>query len=202
MGITPSCIPLPPVAGGSSSSSSTACKIIHVDGTVTRLARPVRASELMVDYPGQFICDSGRLAVGCRVPGVAADELLEPRRAYFLLPMDMLYSVLTDEEMAALSSFHAATAATSSWKRIATGRRRDGSHGGRSSEPTDDDDDESDGGARFFPVLSLQLHAAPDAAAAAAAGVKPSTGAGAGVRRHRSWHPRLEAIDEVPCTGG
>lgn len=202
MGITPSCIPLAPVAGG---SSSTACKIIHVDGTVTRLARPVRASELMVDYPGQFVCDSGRLAVGCRVPGVAADELLEPRRAYFLLPMDMLYSVLTDEEMAALSSFHAATAASSSWKRIATGggRRRDGSHGGRSSEPTDHEgDDGSDDGARFFPVLSLQLHAAPDAAAAAAtAGVKPS-GGGGGVRRHRSWHPRLEAIDEVPCTGG
>uniref|UniRef100_A0A0D3EJ15 Uncharacterized protein n=1 Tax=Oryza barthii TaxID=65489 RepID=A0A0D3EJ15_9ORYZ len=156
MGITPSCIPLAPVAGG---SSSTACKIIHVDGTVTRLPRPVRASELMVDYPGQFVCDSGRLAVGCRVPGVAADELLEPRHAYFLLPMDMLYSVLTDEEMAALSSFHAATAASSS----STPRRT--------------------------------------AAAAAAAGVKPS-GGGGGVKRHRSWHPRLEAIDEVPCTGG
>ncbi|XP_006643711.1 uncharacterized protein LOC102702883 [Oryza brachyantha] len=193
MGITPSCIPLAPVAGGGSSSSSTACKIIHVDGTVTRLARPVRASELMVDYPGQFVCDSGRLAVGCRVPGVAADELLEPRRAYFLLPMDMLYSVLTDEEMVALSSFHAATAATSSWKRIATGRSRDGSHG-RSSEPTDDDEMMSDDGGKFFPVLSLQLQA-PDAAAAG--GVKPSGGA-AGMRRNRSWHPRLEAIDEVP----
>ncbi|OEL38843.1 hypothetical protein BAE44_0000135, partial [Dichanthelium oligosanthes] len=59
------------------------------------LARPVRASELMLDHPGQFVCDSGRLAVGCRVPGVAADELLRPRHAYFLLPMDMLYSVLT-----------------------------------------------------------------------------------------------------------
>ncbi|KAF0918345.1 hypothetical protein E2562_023516 [Oryza meyeriana var. granulata] len=192
MGITPSCIPLAPVAGGSSSSSSTACKIIHVDGTVTRLARPVRASELMVDYPGQFVCDSGRLAVGCRVPGVAADELLEPRRAYFLLPMDMLYSVLTDEEMAALSSFHVATAAMSSWKRIATGRRSNGSHG-RSSEPTDHDDDDSDG-AKFFPVLSLQLQAAPDAATA---GVKSSGGAGMR-RQYRTWQPKLDAIDEVP----
>ncbi|EAZ10340.1 hypothetical protein OsJ_00176 [Oryza sativa Japonica Group] len=181
MGITPSCIPLAPVAGG---SSSTACKIIHVDGTVTRLARPVRASELMVDYPGQFVCDSGRLAVGCRVPGVAADELLEPRRAYFLLPMDMLYSVLTDEEMAALSSFHAATAASSSWKRIATGfgRRPHGSHGGRIQR--------ADGSRRrrrkrrwrpgFFPVVSLEgSRTGRKAAAAAAAGVKPSRERGA-----------------------
>ncbi|OEL13264.1 hypothetical protein BAE44_0025716 [Dichanthelium oligosanthes] len=32
--------------------------------------------------------------------------------------MDMLYSVLTAEEMAALSNSHAATAAASAWKRI------------------------------------------------------------------------------------
>ncbi|KAG8046168.1 hypothetical protein GUJ93_ZPchr0008g13545 [Zizania palustris] len=191
MGITPSCMLLAPVAGGSSSSSSSAaCKIIHMDGRVTRLARPVRASELMLDHPGQFVCDSGRLAVGCRVPGVAADELLEPRRAYFLLPMDMLYSVLTDEEMAALPSFHATTGATSSWKRIAVDLRRNGSHHGGSAGPTEDDD--SDGGAKFFPVLGLQLHETEDAAA----GVKSS--GGAGMRRHRSWQPRMDTIEEAP----
>ncbi|KAL5222811.1 hypothetical protein ABZP36_027524 [Zizania latifolia] len=180
---------LAPVAG-SSSSSSAACKIIHMDGRVTRLARPVRASELMLDYPGQFVCDSGRLAVGCRVPGVAADELLEPRRAYFLLPMDMLYSVLTDEEMAALPSFHAATGATSSsWKRIAADRRN-GNHRGGSGGPTEDGDSD---GARFLPVLGLQLHEAEDAAA----GVK-SSGGGAGMRRHRSWQPRMDTIEEAP----
>ncbi|KAL5229328.1 hypothetical protein ABZP36_017593 [Zizania latifolia] len=191
MGITPSCMPLAPVAGGSASASaSAACKIIHTDGTVTRLASPVRASELMLDHPGQFVCDSGRLAVGCRVPGVAADELLEPRRAYFLLPMDMLYSVLTDEEMAALSSFHAATA-TSSWKRIATGRRS-GSHHGRSGSGGSITDDNDSGGAKFFPVLGLQPHPAADATA----GVKSSSCAG--IRRHRPWQPRLDTIEEVP----
>uniref|UniRef100_A0A0D9UW62 DUF4228 domain-containing protein n=1 Tax=Leersia perrieri TaxID=77586 RepID=A0A0D9UW62_9ORYZ len=202
MGITPSCIPLAPVAGGSSSSSSsTACKIIHVDGTVTRLARPVRASEVMGDHPGQFVCDSGRLAVGCRVPGVAADELLQPRRAYFLLPMDMLYSVLTDEEMAALSAFHAATASTSSWKRIATGnhhrRRHDRDNGdSRSGEPTteDDEDDDKD---KFFPVLSLQLQSLPDAVAGGGGGGIKSSGGGMR-RQYRNWQPRLDAIDEVP----
>ncbi|KAG8053602.1 hypothetical protein GUJ93_ZPchr0001g29513 [Zizania palustris] len=132
-------------------------------------------------------------AAGCRVPGVAADELLEPRRAYFLLPMDMLYSVLTDEEMAALSIFHAATA-TSSWKRIATGRRNVSHHGirsgsggrGRGSTTDDDDDDDDSGGAKFFPVLGLQPHHP----------VKSSSCAG--IRRHRPWQPRLDTIEEVP----
>jgi hypothetical protein len=32
--------------------------------------------------------------------------------------MDILYSMLTDEEIAVLSESHAATAATSTWKRI------------------------------------------------------------------------------------
>ncbi|KAG8055972.1 hypothetical protein GUJ93_ZPchr0001g30068 [Zizania palustris] len=36
----------------------------------------------------------------------------------------MLYSVLTDEEMAALPSFHTTTVASSSWKRIAVFTRR------------------------------------------------------------------------------
>src|SRR5947207_13649440 len=137
MGNTTSCIPLAPAGGGCSSTSSAATKVIHADGTVTRLARPVRASDLMRDHPGQFVCDSALLAVGCRVPGVAADELLQPRRAccYFLLPMDMLYSVLTDDEMAALSESHAAAAAASLWRRITTARVRDHGRGGASSRP-------------------------------------------------------------------
>ncbi|XP_062208314.1 uncharacterized protein LOC133909775 [Phragmites australis] len=192
MGNTPSCIPLVP-GGGCSPSLSTTTKVIHADGTVTRLARPVRASKLMLDHPGQFVCDSGRLAVGCRVPGVAADELLQPRRAYFLLPMDMLYSVLTDEEMAALSEFHAATAAASSWKRITTAHGRDHDRSASSSAK-----DSCNDGARVYPMLGL-LEADLGAAQPkrAAAGVNKSSGA-AVLRRHRSWQPALDTIEEVP----
>ena len=206
MGNKPSCIPLPPVPG-TPAATSTSCKVIHPDGRVTRLPRPVRASELMLDHPGKFVCDACRLAVGCRVPGVAADELLQPRRAYFLLPIDMLYSVLTEDEMAALSaaSHGALAAASSAWKRIvitATTTRRRGGHGQSNGAS-------SDGGAasgnRVFPVVGLlQLHGdhgssggAPAGYAAAAAGVK-SGGAGTALRRHRSWKPVLEPIDEAP----
>ncbi|CAL9203055.1 unnamed protein product, partial [Musa hybrid cultivar] len=76
---------------------------IRVVNGIAQYVRSVRAAELMVDNPGQFVCDSDHLDVGCRNPGLAADEELERRRLYFLLPMDMLFSVLTEEEMAALS---------------------------------------------------------------------------------------------------
>ncbi|KAG1330593.1 hypothetical protein COCNU_02G005610 [Cocos nucifera] len=73
------------------------------NGGVEQYVHSVRAAELMVENPGQFVCDANYLKVGCRVPGLVADKELEPRRLYFLLPMDMLYSVLTEEEMASIS---------------------------------------------------------------------------------------------------
>ncbi|TKW13164.1 hypothetical protein SEVIR_5G081300v4 [Setaria viridis] len=208
MGNNPSCIPLAPVGGrGCASSAAAATKVIHADGTVTRLARPVRASELMLDHPGQFVCDSGRLAVGCRVPGVAADELLRPRHAYFLLPMDMLYSVLTDEEMAALSESHAATAAASAWKRItftaaAAHRGARDRHDRRSASGGSTKDGCSGDSARVYPMLGL-LEAAGDLTAdnkpeSRAGAGKSSGGSGAGLRRHRAWQPVLDTIEEVP----
>ncbi|KAF7026951.1 hypothetical protein CFC21_039032 [Triticum aestivum] len=197
MGNKPACMSLAPAAGSASASASSGgggCKVIHADGRVTRLARPVRASELMLDHPGKFVCDACRLAVGCRVPGVAADELLQPRRAYFLLPMDMLYSVLTDDEMAALAaaSHGAATAATAAWRRIVvtTTRRRRGGGRGASSRQSNGD------AGRVFPVVGLlQLQDAP--AGHPTIGVKPS-GAGVGLRRLRSWRPVLDTIEEAP----
>ncbi|XP_044352662.1 uncharacterized protein [Triticum aestivum] len=201
MGNKPACMSLAPVPGSASASSGGGCKVIHADGRVTRLARPVRASELMLDHPGKFVCDACRLAVGCRVPGVAADELLQPRRAYFLLPMDMLYSVLTDDEMAALAaaSHGAATAATAAWRRIVvttTRRRRGGnsSNGcrGASSRPSNGD------AGRVFPVVGLlQLQDAPAGHPTSGAGAK-SSGTTVGLRRLRSWQPVLDTIEEAP----
>ncbi|KAG9449056.1 hypothetical protein H6P81_009021 [Aristolochia fimbriata] len=79
-------------------------KVAFRDGRVEEYRRPLKAAELMLDNPRHFVCDSGSLRVGCRVPGLSADEELEPRRLYLLLPMDMLFSVLTNEEMSYLLS--------------------------------------------------------------------------------------------------
>ncbi|CAK9158644.1 unnamed protein product [Ilex paraguariensis] len=78
-------------------------KVLSSDGTLEIYTRPVKAAELMLENPGRFICDSGHLKVGHRIPGLSADDDLERRQLYFLLPMEMLYSVLTNEEKITLT---------------------------------------------------------------------------------------------------
>lgn len=78
-------------------------KVMFLDGRLESYTKPVRAAELMVEYPGQFVCDSSYLKVGHRIHGLLADEELERRKFYFLLPMELLYSVLTHEEMSSLN---------------------------------------------------------------------------------------------------
>ncbi|XP_052180405.1 uncharacterized protein LOC127793744 [Diospyros lotus] len=95
MGNAASCAP--------SMISSGVVKVLLSDGRLEIYTRPVKAAELMLENPSQFICDAGHLKVGHRIPGLLADEELERRQFYFLLPMEMLYSVLTHEEFTSLS---------------------------------------------------------------------------------------------------
>ncbi|KAF6172324.1 hypothetical protein GIB67_024946 [Kingdonia uniflora] len=78
-------------------------KVLLSNGRVETYTRGVKAVELMLDNPRQFVCDLDSLKVSQRISGVGADEELERHRMYILLPIDMLYSVLTDEEMGFLS---------------------------------------------------------------------------------------------------
>lgn len=78
-------------------------KVLSMDGRIETYTRPVKAAELMVENPGQFVCESTSLKVGNRIQGLSADEELEKRQLYLLLPMDLLYSVLTFEEMSSLT---------------------------------------------------------------------------------------------------
>ncbi|PIA45074.1 hypothetical protein AQUCO_01700547v1 [Aquilegia coerulea] len=95
MGNTASCAPL--------SLNGGVIKVLFKDDTVQVLTKPVKAVELMLEHPRHFVCDSNDLKVGHRIPGLAADEELERRHLYFILPIEMLYSVLTNDEMDALS---------------------------------------------------------------------------------------------------
>ncbi|KAA3459723.1 Carbamoyl-phosphate synthase large chain [Gossypium australe] len=96
MGNAVSCAPSIISGGG-------AVKVVFPNGNIQMYTKSVKAADLMVENPGQFVCDSGGLKVGFRVHGLTADEELERRRLYFLLPMELLYSVLTEEEMSCLS---------------------------------------------------------------------------------------------------
>ncbi|XP_004503263.1 uncharacterized protein [Cicer arietinum] len=78
-------------------------KVLLLNGRIETYTKPIRAAELMVEYTGQFVCDSSYLKVGHRIQGLLADEELERRKFYFLLPMELLYSVLTHEEMSSLN---------------------------------------------------------------------------------------------------
>ncbi|GMH03928.1 hypothetical protein Nepgr_005767 [Nepenthes gracilis] len=96
MGNAASCAP--------SIASNGAIKVLKWDGRIEAYTRPVKAEELMLEHPEQFVCDPSSLQVGHRIPGLPADDELEFRRLYFLLPTEMLYSVLTREEMGQLTS--------------------------------------------------------------------------------------------------
>ncbi|KAI3443265.1 uncharacterized protein J3R85_000192 [Psidium guajava] len=85
------------------SSGSSVAKVLSSDGKMQIYTRPIRAAELMLENQGQFLCNSSTLRVGHRIHGLSADEELELRCFYFLLPMELLYSVLTYEEMSALT---------------------------------------------------------------------------------------------------
>ncbi|XVF09440.1 hypothetical protein REPUB_Repub07fG0092700 [Reevesia pubescens] len=83
--------------------SSGVVKVLFPDGSMQIYTKPVKVADLMLENPGQFVCDSSSLKVGYRIHGLTADEVLERRQLYFLLPMELLYSVLTHEEMSCLT---------------------------------------------------------------------------------------------------
>ncbi|PIN07327.1 hypothetical protein CDL12_20111 [Handroanthus impetiginosus] len=85
-------------------TSGGVVKVLSSDGRLLIYTRePMKAAEIMLANPGQFLCESSNLKVGQRIPGITAEEELERGQVYFLLPMDMLYSVLTSEELKGLN---------------------------------------------------------------------------------------------------
>ncbi|XP_074265519.1 uncharacterized protein LOC141587958 [Silene latifolia] len=85
------------------SGSNWATKVLTWEGNLEIHSTPVKAVELMLDNPGKFLCHSNALQVGHRISGLLADDELECRQLYFLLPMGMLYSILTQEEVSHLN---------------------------------------------------------------------------------------------------
>ncbi|KAJ7970258.1 DUF4228 domain protein [Quillaja saponaria] len=152
--------------------SNRVTKVLFLDGRLVSYTRPIKAAELMVENLGQFVCESSNLKVGDRIQGLLADEELEKRQFYFLLPMELLYSVLTHEEL-------------SSFKYRASRAMK---HGNLNNL------------AKIFPVFSefcmftsvsktLDIHS-------------PLISEPEPVERYskqRSWRPALETIDETPC---
>lgn len=169
MGNSASCAP--------SMASNGAAKVLSLDGKLQSFAKPVKAAELMIEHSGKFLCDSSDLKVGHRIQGLLPDEDLEWRRLYFLLPMDLLYSVLTLEEMSSLTF-------------IATKALKHGN---------------SSGFGRIFPVLMSELCISPaDVNRLKLEDGDRENQSSKAVQRliskQRSWKPALETIAETSCT--
>jgi len=56
----------------------------------------------MLDNPQHFVCHANGLQIGRRINPLTADEELELGNLYFLVPMPMLHSLLSETDMAAL----------------------------------------------------------------------------------------------------
>ncbi|KAF3787046.1 hypothetical protein EJ110_NYTH23332 [Nymphaea thermarum] len=97
MGNYMSCSPIPFI------SSSRGVRVLSADGRVEKYGKPVKAAELMLQNPYHFICDARRLQAGRRIPAVEADQELKKQRLYFLLPVELLYAVLSRREIESLS---------------------------------------------------------------------------------------------------
>ncbi|KAK8521408.1 hypothetical protein V6N13_077513 [Hibiscus sabdariffa] len=167
MGNAASCAP-------SITSSGGAVKVVFPDGSLQIYTKPVKAADLMVENPGHFVCDSGNLIVGSRIHGLTADDELERRRVYFLLPMDLLYSVLTQEEMSCLSC-----KATKALKHASFNI------------------------GRIFPVVFTEFCIFPSEATKTAPKSSVGDVAEDSVERfskQRSWKPALETILETPSS--
>ena len=158
------------------SSSTRVVKVLSSDGRLEVYTRPVKAAEVMMDKPGHFLCNSTHLKVGQRIPGLSADEELQLRHLYFLLPMEMLYSVLTHEEITSLT--HKPSKVVK--------------HGGGGGSTT------SNNFSRIFPqgLTDFCMFPSPMASPPAPATDHPDP-----VQRYsrqRSWTPALETIAETP----
>ncbi|KAF3437143.1 hypothetical protein FNV43_RR19896 [Rhamnella rubrinervis] len=156
------------------SSNGGVRKVLSMDGRIEVYTRPVKAGELMVENPGQFVCESTSLKVGNRIEGLSAEEELEKRQLYLLLPMDLLYSVLTFEEMRSLTYKTSKALKHGSFTNFG----------------------------KIFPVMLSEFCIFPSEAKTLDGNDPSIINISEPTKRYskqRSWRPALETIVETPC---
>ncbi|OWM83777.1 uncharacterized protein LOC116204188 [Punica granatum] len=79
-------------------------KLVHYDGTLQEFNRPVRASEVLLEWPGCFICCSESMFIGSAMPQVCGDEELQVGQIYFLMPLSRSKAPLSLQEICSLAT--------------------------------------------------------------------------------------------------
>lgn len=76
-------------------SSSAVIRLVKSDGGVTIYERPIRAWELMEEFPKHMVCRSDAFYIGQITPALSHHDRLQPGHNYFLLPVNFFQSALS-----------------------------------------------------------------------------------------------------------
>ncbi|XP_004237025.1 uncharacterized protein [Solanum lycopersicum] len=136
MGNFTSCPILPSI------KTSKASRVVLPGGEIRQFREPIKAAEIMMEYPSNFLVDSSSLNIGRRFSALSADEDLEFGSVYIMFPMKRVNSVVTATDMTVIL-----LAANSAAKRISGGN-------GRISPATENNvaGDQDSGEVEVFPV--------------------------------------------------
>nr|XP_033511104.1 uncharacterized protein LOC104092649 [Nicotiana tomentosiformis] len=110
MGNFTSCTVLPTIR------NSKAARVVLPGGEIRQFREPIKAAELMLENPNNFLVNSSSLNIGRRFSALSADEDLEYGNVYIMFPMKRVNSVVTASDMTVLL-----LAANSAAKRISGG---------------------------------------------------------------------------------
>ncbi|XP_073136023.1 uncharacterized protein [Henckelia pumila] len=70
-------------------------KLLKCDGETRIYDRPVKAGELMEEFPKHMVCRSDCLYIGQEIPALPQHHRLQPGHNYFLLPANFFQSTFT-----------------------------------------------------------------------------------------------------------
>ncbi|KAK9704793.1 hypothetical protein RND81_07G011500 [Saponaria officinalis] len=83
---------------------SKIAKLVDSQGQVTPIELPTTVAELMLENPGFAICPVDEVVRSRRVLVMKADDVLEGRKYYLLVPVDKVNSRMSDSQLAAIDS--------------------------------------------------------------------------------------------------
>ncbi|GLT96983.1 hypothetical protein SLE2022_145710 [Rubroshorea leprosula] len=86
-----------------SSSAGNTAKLILEDDRLEEFSYPVKVSRILEKNSNSFICNSNDIDLDNILCAVDDDEELQPGELYFALPLSLLNSPLTAEDMGALA---------------------------------------------------------------------------------------------------
>lgn len=125
-------------------------KLVHSNGLIEEFYRPLKAGELLIDYPQHFICHADGLSQlmsgSCNglLATLSEEDEMDVGQVYFLLPKRMLDTTPSRTDITALIS-KASTARKASYKGFQVGPLPlPARHGSPYGHNDDDDEEEED----------------------------------------------------------